>query len=446
MGDLFKDQVLAELAHRANVAQFVSFGPRPAGEVRFVCIRGFERDHQSNRSLIAMLLAQSPVHSVNVRSFNPASPQNNEFIYGLTREDDVLDAIGRLGAANLFTIVNETVDVNDGGVSGVAHGSSIEFAPDDTPRCVEKPGTLGLPRTLGISVLAAVYGFRPEVDYPESTRIEFSLHPQRRGIASGHTIIWELQDALPPATPPTPRWPNHFSRLIGDKAFGLLLAAEVGLRVPKTVVVSRRIAPFSFGKTTRTGEWWMRTAPAEPAPGKHETTRGWTDPFGLLAAEPSLASVMAQESVDSRFSGGVLRTTAQGILVEGVSGFGDAFMLGQAPPEKLPPNIVRSVRSAFGHAHRLVGASRGEWAHDGTSTWILQLHVDQSATQRNVVVAGQPERFVDFDANAGLEALRELVANLGSGLGIRVIGQVGVTSHFGDVLRRSSVPSVIQSV
>jgi hypothetical protein len=33
------------------------------------------------------------------------------------------------------------VDIEDGGVSGVAYGDMLEFAPGDTPRYVEKPGT-----------------------------------------------------------------------------------------------------------------------------------------------------------------------------------------------------------------------------------------------------------------------------------------------------------------
>ena len=45
-----------------------------------------------------------------------------------------------LAADGYFTIVNETVDTADGGVSGVVLGDIMEFAPLDTPRGVEKPG------------------------------------------------------------------------------------------------------------------------------------------------------------------------------------------------------------------------------------------------------------------------------------------------------------------
>ncbi len=34
----------------------------------------------------------------------------------------------------------------------------IEFAPDDTPRCVEKPGVASFPLAWGHSLLQTVYG------------------------------------------------------------------------------------------------------------------------------------------------------------------------------------------------------------------------------------------------------------------------------------------------
>ena len=102
-------------------------------------------------------------------------------------------------------------------------------------------------------------------------------------------------------------WPNRFSRLLGDKAFGLLVADLLGLPVPATTVVGRRVAPFGFGRPTGGGERWLRTCPAEPVPGRFMTQRGWRDPFALLAAEdPSgtdLVAVLAQEGVRARWSG-----------------------------------------------------------------------------------------------------------------------------------------------
>jgi hypothetical protein len=59
-------------------------------------------------------------------------------------------AVERLSLQGLHVIANETIDVHDGGVSGVVLGGTIEFAPDDTPRCVEEPGVTSLPRRWGL--------------------------------------------------------------------------------------------------------------------------------------------------------------------------------------------------------------------------------------------------------------------------------------------------------
>ena len=45
-------------------------------------------------------------------------------------------------------------------------------------------------------------------------------------------------------------WPNRFSRFIGDKVFGLLVADLIGLDVPRATVLARRIGPFVFGRRT----------------------------------------------------------------------------------------------------------------------------------------------------------------------------------------------------
>ena len=51
----------------------------------------------------------------------------------------------RLAGEGYLTIVNETIDIHDGGISGVALAGIVEFAPDDTPRAVEQPGVAALP-------------------------------------------------------------------------------------------------------------------------------------------------------------------------------------------------------------------------------------------------------------------------------------------------------------
>ena len=445
-----KDEILDALAREANVAQFVSFGPDLAQS--HARLRGFPPDHRfaGPEEAVAVLLDRTPERSVNIRSYDPDSPKSREFLYGGTDAAEVVRELRRLAAAGLWTIVNETIDVHDGGVSGVAFGDLLEFAPGDTPRCVEKPGTAALPRTLGLRLLETVYGFRPSLPERPELRVEFTLHPLRRGTRHEHTVLWEVEEPGPPPDGTVlPAWPNQFSRHLGDKAFGLLIADAYGLPVPRTLVIPRRLAPFSFGTDTGSAETWIRTCPREQVPGLFTTQRGWVDPFALLEKEDpegtALASVLSQQAVEARWSGALLSSPAGEPLVEGVSGTGDDFMTGRRPPEDLPPEVLRAVRETFDRARRLLGPVRFEWAWDGAVVWILQLHRGASAAAGRVIVPGEAARFHTFEVSRGIEALRELIARVqGTEEGIALVGRVGVTSHLGDLLRRARVPSRIE--
>jgi hypothetical protein len=445
----FKDAVLDSLSNYGNVAQFVSFSPNL--DIRYSRIAG----HSPNATFasfgdaIEALLRAAPEGSVNVRSYHPDSPKSREFIYGLRSVQEISDALHRLSEQGLFTIANETVDVNDGGVSGVVLGEVIEFAPKDTPRCVEKPGTVSLPRTIGLSMLQHVYGFAPTL--PSGRwRIEFSVHPIARGYRRGHTILWEAEPEGASQRAAHVRWPNHFSRFLGDKAFGLLLADSFGFPVPSTVVVSRNVRPFAFGRNTGTGQSWTRTCPMEPVPGKFTTVRGWTDPFKLFAQEDPeekyLASVISQEEVRAAFSGASIANQQEVALVEGVVGFGSDFMLGREGAQVLPPSIVAAVRSLMENLVQAVGGTlKVEWAYDEEMVWILQVQQIEYPNAGMTVVPGNPSHFRRVHVSDGIEQFRSSVAEARtSGEGVIVVGSVGITSHFGDILRRSRVPSRIE--
>jgi hypothetical protein len=73
----------------------------------------------------------------------------------------------------------------------------------------------------------------------------------------------ELEPADPVAQRRRLTWPNRFSRLLGDKAFGLLVADLHGLPVPATTVVGRRVAPFRFGRPPAVASGGC--APARPS-------------------------------------------------------------------------------------------------------------------------------------------------------------------------------------
>jgi hypothetical protein len=446
----YKDEVLDDLARRGNIAQFVSFAPGPDPTLRYAHIRGAEiGDEAPLHEAAEALLKASAEGSINLRSFHPHQPKSHEFIYGITSGTRSADEVRRLSAKGLYTILNETVDVLDGGVSGVAYGGLIEFAPEDTPRCVEKPGVASLPRALGMRILRTVYGFLPSLDYGDAVRVEFSIHPLRRGLRAEHTIIWEEEeiDGLALA-PGSLTWPNRFSRFIGDKAFGLLVADAIGLRVPFTRVVSRRIAPYEFGVRTNTDEYWVRTAPFEPIPGHFTTRRGWIDPFELLEREDPegelVPAVLSQEGVPAAHSGAAF-VGPDGAIVEGVAGEGEAFMQGDQPPRDLPIRVIRDVKAALNAASQHLGPVRVEWVHDGDELWIVQLHRGSAPSTGLMIYPGTPKTEHAFDIANGLEALRGLVdAIAGTGDGIVLNGAVGLTSHFGDVLRRGRVPSRIE--
>jgi hypothetical protein len=444
---LRKDASLDRLAETINVAQFVSFEPGLSPKQAYARVLG----HLANecfpdaRSAIETLLRTSAEASVNVRSFTPDSPLSREFIYGLTSVEEAVAAVGRLGAQGLFTIVNETVDVKDGGVSGVAMGGVIEFAPDDTPRCVEKPGTASLPRNWGIRLLSSVYRFLPDLDVPFASRLEFSLHPLPRGWRNTHTLGWEFAAIDPPQLQPMLAWPNRFSRMIGDKVFGLLVAHHLGLPVPQSTVINRRLAPFSFGEPTGHSEVWLRTAPSEQVPGKFTTTPRWTDPFALLGREDPggqiIVSVIAQAAVGRGHSGAAVVAGDGRLVIEGKSGEGETLMRGQARPEKLPSQVGRDVETLFRQANDALGPVRFEWVHDGQRAWIVQLHRGAVQSMNKVLVPGQAVHWRNFNVADGLERLREVLDTIEPGEGLLLLGAVGLTSHIADVIRRAGVPA-----
>jgi hypothetical protein len=442
-----KDDRLSRLAERANVAQFVSFGPGPALPQRRARLRGHGPDHRfaGVAEAVGALLALAPSGSVNVRSFRAGAPKGGPFSYGLTRRDDVLAVLRARAGEGLHTIANETIDVRDGGVSGVALGGLVEFAPGATPRSVEQPGTVALGHDAALRLLATVYGFTPELDGHPGQRDEFSIHPLVAGVRQTHTVIWEREPVEPLALTRRLAWPNAFSRFLGDKAFGLLVADLLELPVPATTVVGRRVAPFRFGRPTGGGERWLRTCPAEPVPGRFLTQRGWRDPFALLAGEDptgtAVVAVLAQEGVRARWSGAAMPAGDGRLLVEGVAGFGDDFMLARTPPAALPDAVADDVRRVGARAAAALGPVRFEWAHDGDRAWVLQLHLAEAASSGTTIHPGTPARWRRFDPSLGLEKLRELIASVDGDEGIEIAGHIGVTSHAGDLLRRAAIPS-----
>lgn len=447
-----KDAQLASVCEIANVAQFVSFND--ALEQRHSALRGNE-PNKACGSLedAADALLKAAGGSVNVRTFHPELDKNLPFHYGLTKSQDVVNTVKRSAADGLYTIINETIDIHDGGVSGVFFGTLAEFAPDDTPRCVDKPGTVALDWSRAVRFFESV--FELEVDrfpFNDATkRVEFSVHPRRCGYRHERLICWEIEsfDSVHESVAET-HWPNRLSRKLGDKAFGLLVASVSGLPVPRTQVVPRTMPPFSFGEATGVGEKWLRTCPSTPEPGKYATVQGWVDPFRFMTMEDAdgsaIPSLLIQDGVEAQYSGALAMTRAGAITIEGVRGLGDRFMLGQAVREVLPAPIRADVEGLARSAAGLMGSVRAEWVHDGETAWVVQLHHSATSSRPGVIVPGKRDKWVDFDPEDGLDNLREMLRRTDrKTTGIVVTKPVGVTSHVGDLIRRARVPAVVLS-
>jgi hypothetical protein len=141
-----------------------------------------------------------------------------------------------------------------------------------------------------------------------------------------------------------------------------------------------------------------------------------------------------QDEVNSKFSGAMLTGTGNQPIIEGVQGFGDEFMLGRIGAGALDATLI----------DQLEGSARMEWAFDGETVWLLQLQQEEAISSGRVIVPGETESDVDFEVSNGIAGLRQLVDLVaGKRIGINIIGDVGMTSHIADILRRHRIPSRI---
>lgn len=463
-----KSEILNNLSLEGrNVAQFISLNEKD--KVEFVHIR--DRETQSDRlePLIKELIEKAFSKCVNIRTFKEGSTKSNNFHFAKTNVKEIISIINEEISQGFFVIVNENIDTHDGGVSGVILNGRIEFSPQDTPRCVEKEGVCSLPLNIGNKMLKSIYDIDVAsyldsigVDH-RNTRVEFSIHPIKQGVHQERVIIWELEKVEEQEEiNKIHTFPNRFSKFLGEKAYGLVLAEALGIKIPKSIIISKEVSPFILGENIEGSEKWLRTAPRIKMGGYFETIKGYENVFSFLQTEEekmeggdNLGSIISQDGVNALYSGACL-VNKDKIIIEGTNGEGDKFMVGEHDndlPQRIK-DIVTNYINSLSQLRKLLKSFTFEWVYDGEEVWLVQLNqntIESTSTSIVPFVVGEIDDWIEFDVQDGLESLRTIIDTLGhpdidngkQTIGIKVLGDVGITSHIGDVLRANKIPSYI---
>lgn len=445
---LLKDEILKNLSERVNVANFASFAPD--GTFRYSPDRELaEKIHASPKTGIGeaakTLLGFSG--RVNIRSFREEKYQGNPFYFNLMQSDEIFYAAKKLMDMGFYIILNECLPLDDGGASGVIDHGFVEVAPGATPRCVEDAGCSLLPAFWAERMLSLLC--QAPIRLPQGdARYEFSVHPLPCGVRKEHVVIWEETKSAGAKDKRDTflRESDPFSRFLGDKAYGLLLADTMGAPVPKTTLFLRGsyVPLMLFGRDTGEKNVWTRTCPRERTPGKFSTLRGFHDPFALMEADDpegkTVASAIIQQEVKSEYAGVASFDEKGCFCIEGIEGFGDDFMQGKASPAALPEKVREKVRDEIGAALGFCGALHVEWALDKNRVWVLQFHTSGVSGDGNIIVPGEANFWYYWEPSMGLECLRQMAKEVKERKGgIEISAAVGVLSHAADILRKEGV-------
>jgi hypothetical protein len=159
-----------------------------------------------------------------------------------------------------------------------------------------------------------------------------------------------------------------------------------------------------------------------------------------------IAALIFQDDVEASYSGAAVTNGDGSVIIEGKAGHGDQFMLGEAPDSHLPDYVKDSVQNVWERACRIFGPVRFEWCFDKTGTvWIVQFHLGRRNSNGNVIYPGKPEGFKVFKVSKGIKEFRSLIEQAKKEkFGIILKGNVGITSHFGDLLWRNEIPSRLE--
>lgn len=430
-----KDEALFQLSRKRNVANFASFYPE--GKIRFQVLP----ENKKVKTLEGAIAALLRKGKVNIRSFR-GNETGNPFMTGLDDADEIARKANMLMNEGFYIILNEDIPRHGRMASGVICGNQVEFAPCDTPRCVERECSC-MPADWAETMLSRWLSARVFLPRPKE-RLEFSVYPYGVGARNGNVVFWERGEKC--SMKINIIQPDQFSRHIGDKAWGLFLAwsARGGLdiNIPECVVYKKGYGmPFlSFGEDTGSENVWTRTCPKVAMPGKYATLKGFHDPFKLMEKEDptgdELNCVMIQREVNAKWSGAAWKN-GNVLNIEGVPGFGDDFMLAKKNPLVPPPDIYSEVEKLLKILSRLFKKGvKIEWVFDGEKLWLVQMHVEDIVFEPD---KSKVDKWIGWNPSDGLDVLREIIKNNPES-GVILHERIGLSSHAADIIRKAKVP------
>ncbi len=116
--------------------------------------------------------------------------------------------------------------------------------------------------------------------------------------------------------------------------------------------------------------------------------------------------------------------------------------MGKVGATDLPVYVEEAAAKLYSELSSRFGSIRVEWVHDGKQIWIVQLQQEESLTSGDTIVPGEPATWHYFTVANNLEELRAFIpVAQEQGAGIVLVGNVGLTSHFADILREARIPS-----
>ena len=99
----------------------------------------------------------------------------------------------------------------------------------------------------------------------------------------------------------------------------------------------------------------------------------------------------------------------------------------------------------FEHARGALGPVRMEWVDDGRETWVSRCTPGRRRPRDVTSTKDKHAFYHTFDVRDGLSRLYQLIEDIrNTGDGIVLRGNIGVTSHMGDALRKARIPSRIE--